>query len=150
MPESSSQLLQYYCLSTQKSLTVAKTIPSEWKSAIVTPLFKHKVKNTKVTKYRGISVLTRLSKVFEKLLNEQIVAYLDENRMLFKGQHGFSKGHSCETALHEPYFFLLTIEKRLTRSIQICCLENYFSMVLAMMPWNLQQIIFVYDIKRRK
>ena len=76
-------------------------VPHEWKSAIVTPLFKNKGVNSDVNNYRGISVLAPLSKIFEKLLNEQIVYYLDKHNILFKGQHGFRKGHSCETALHE-------------------------------------------------
>ena len=77
------------------------TVPSEWKSATVTPLFKNKGSISEMTNYRGISVLPPLSKVFEKILNEQIVTYLDKHNILFAGQHGFRKGHSCETALHE-------------------------------------------------
>jgi hypothetical protein len=76
-------------------------VPSEWKSATVSPLFKNKGSNSELTNYRGISVLPPLSKVFEKILNEQIVTYLDKHNILFAGQHGFRKGHSCETALHE-------------------------------------------------
>ena len=76
-------------------------VPAEWKSATVTPLFKNKGVNSDVNNYRGISVLAPLSKIFEKVLNEQIVNYFDHHELMFKGQHGFRKGHSCETALHE-------------------------------------------------
>ena len=41
------------------------------------------------------------AKIFEKLLNEQIIDYLDNHKILINSQHGFRKGHSCETALHE-------------------------------------------------
>ena len=51
--------------------------------------------------YRGISVLPPITKIFEKILSMQIIEYLNENSILFKGQHGFRNGHSCETALHE-------------------------------------------------
>ena len=90
-------------------------VPHEWKSAIVSPLFKNKGVNSDMNNYRGISVLSPLSKVFEKLLNEQIVAYLDKHNILFEGQHGFRKGHSCETALHELITDINTArDKRLT------------------------------------
>jgi len=90
-------------------------VPHEWKSAIVSPLFKNKGVNSDVNNYRGISVLSPLSKVFEKLLNDQIVAYLDKHNILFEGQHGFRKGHSCETALHELITDInLSRDKRLT------------------------------------
>jgi len=76
------------------------TVPLEWKAAIVTPLFKKGI-NTEVSNYRGISVLAPLAKVFEKIVNEQVLDYLDRHSILFNGQHGFRKGHSCETALQE-------------------------------------------------
>ena len=31
----------------------------------------------------------------------QITIFLNVNKILFKGQHGFRSDHSCETALHE-------------------------------------------------
>jgi hypothetical protein len=76
------------------------TVPLEWKAAIVTPLLKKGI-NTEVSNYRGISVLAPLAKVFEKFVNEQVLDYLDRHSILFNGQHGFRKGHSCETALQE-------------------------------------------------
>jgi hypothetical protein len=71
--------------------------PIEWKSAIVTPLFKNKGDRD----YRGISVLPPIAKIFEKLLAMQITTFLNLNKNTFAGQHGFRNGHSCETALHE-------------------------------------------------
>ena len=75
-------------------------IPSDWKFAIVTPLFK-KGNHTDINNYRGISVLPVLAKLFEKLLAQQITDYFSANKLFYTGQHGFRKGHSCETALHE-------------------------------------------------
>jgi hypothetical protein len=75
-------------------------IPSDWKFAIVTPLFK-KGDHTDINNYRGISVLPVLAKLFEKLLAQQITDYFSANKLFYTGQHGFRKGHSCETALHE-------------------------------------------------
>ena len=83
-----------YCLITSK-------IPDDWKSAIVTPLFKNKGKPTNLNNYRGISIISPISKVFEKLVAIQIFNYFEKNNLLTSHQHGFRKHHSCETALHE-------------------------------------------------
>jgi hypothetical protein len=75
-------------------------VPSDWKFAILTVLFK-KGDPTDMNNYRGISVLPVLAKLFEKLLADQITDYFVANNLFYSGQHGFRKGHSCETALHE-------------------------------------------------
>lgn len=76
-------------------------IPDEWKLGIVTPIFKNKGSNEDMNNYRGITVISPIAKLFEKILATQITSYLNENSILFNGQHGFRYGHSCETALHE-------------------------------------------------
>ena len=76
-------------------------LPTEWKSAIATPLFKNKGVLNDLNNYRGISVLPPIAKIFEKVLAFQITLYLNMNNILFMGQHGFRNGHSCETALSE-------------------------------------------------
>ena len=76
-------------------------LPSEWKSAVVTPLYKNKGASTDLNSYRGISVLPPIAKLFEKILATQIIIYTNLHKILFKGQHGFRNAHSCETALHE-------------------------------------------------
>ena len=75
-------------------------IPNDWKFAKVTPLFT-KGDHTDINNYRGISVLPVLAKLFEKLLAQQITDYFSAYKLFYTGQHGFRKGHSCETALHE-------------------------------------------------
>lgn len=75
-------------------------MPDEWKSAIVTPLFK-KGDNDDVNNYRGIAVLALIAKVFEKIIAMQILNFFNTNELLFPGQHGFRSNHGCETLLHE-------------------------------------------------
>ena len=77
------------------------TFPEEWKSAVVTPLYKNKGSRTDLNNYRGISILSPVSKIFEKLISHQITDYFENSNIFNDGQHGFRKGHSCETALHE-------------------------------------------------
>ena len=74
--------------------------PDEWKCAIVTTIFKGKGSRSDVNNYRGISVLSPISKLFEKCIASQIFDYFESNNLFFIGQHGFRKNFSCETALH--------------------------------------------------
>ncbi len=84
--------------------------PIEWKSTIVTPLYKNKGANSDSNNYRGISVLP-------PILAIQISIYLNLNNILYSGQHGFRNGHSCETALHELISYLN--ENRNKRAISL-------------------------------
>ena len=52
-----------------------------------------------MNKYKGILYLT--IKLYEKLLAQKIQYYFDSNKLFYTCQHGFRKGHKCETALHE-------------------------------------------------
>jgi hypothetical protein len=76
-------------------------LPDEWKMAIVTPIYKNKGSNEDMNNYRGISVISPIAKIFEKILALQIITYLNNHKILLKRHHGFRSEHSCETALHE-------------------------------------------------
>ena len=78
----------------------SKTKPIEWKCAVVTPLFK-KGDKLDLNNSRGISVISAIAKLFEKIIAKQISAYFENNSLFFDGQHGFRRGLSCESALHE-------------------------------------------------
>ena len=71
--------------------------PSKLKIAKVIPLHK---KNEKylLDNYRPISLLPSISKVFERIVYNQLYSYLTTNGILFKSQCGFRKSHSTETA----------------------------------------------------
>jgi hypothetical protein len=56
--------------------------------------------------------LPPVAKIFEKILASQITIYMNVNKMLFSGQHGFRPGHSCETALHELLSDINTIRDK--------------------------------------
>lgn len=84
-------------------------IPTEWKTAIVTPLYKNSGAIDDINNYRGISVLPPVVKVFERAIACQITEYLNNYKMLFECQYGFRLGHSCESALHQ----ILTCMKKI-------------------------------------
>ena len=66
--------------------------------AMVSPLYK---KNDKleVINYRPISVLTTISKVFEKCVHKQLLQYLIDNNLIYDYQSGFRPHHSTDTCL---------------------------------------------------
>ena len=71
--------------------------PDKLKIAKVIPLYKmddpHLVDN-----FRPISLLTAISKIFEKIVFNQVYAYFDRNELLYTSQYGFRKLHSTELA----------------------------------------------------
>ena len=74
--------------------------PIEWKTARVTPVFKKGVKSD-LNNYRPISVIPAVSKVFEKIVYDQLYQYLNDNKLLSGCQSGFRSLHSTLTALLE-------------------------------------------------
>ena len=63
--------------------------PTEWKMARVTPVFKKGVKSN-LNNYRPISVIPVVSKVFEKIVYDQLYQYLNDNQLLSKLSVGLS------------------------------------------------------------
>ena len=72
--------------------------PDSWKIARMAPIFKSGQSKDR-SNYRPISVLPLLSRVFEKLIYNQLYDYLDKNRLLFSKQSGFKSLHSVVTCL---------------------------------------------------
>ena len=73
-------------------------IPTEWKSANVSPVFK-KGKAEDVSNYRPISVLPVIAKLFEKIIYSQIYSYLADQNLFHSSQSGFRPSHSTSDAL---------------------------------------------------
>ena len=73
-------------------------IPTEWKCAKITPLFKGG-DPANPANYRPISVLPVASKILEKIVFKQAYSYLNNNNLLIKNQFGFRPKFSSEMAL---------------------------------------------------
>ena len=78
------------------SMVKINHFPSDLKYANVSPLFK-KDDNTNKENYRPISILPSISKVFERLLFQQITSYVTD--VLSPYLCGFRKGYSTKHAL---------------------------------------------------
>lgn len=77
---------------------VSGTWPSQWKEARVTPVHKKK-KRSDPKNYRPISLLSVLSKTFERIIGEQVTRFLDEHHLQSQRQFGFRKGRSTADML---------------------------------------------------
>ena len=76
------------------------TVPDEMKVSKIKPLFK-KGDVTLLNNYRPISLLPCVSKIFERVLFNQLYEYFDRNDLLTQHQYGFRKNHSTEFAAME-------------------------------------------------
>ena len=75
-------------------------MPSGWKLAKVSPILKKGAK-TDLNSYTPISVIPLVSMIFEKIIYDQLYAYLNNNDLLNNCQSGFRSLHSTLTALLE-------------------------------------------------
>ena len=73
-------------------------IPTEWKSANVSPIYKKGSKN-KAENYRPISLTSIICKIMESFIKERVVAHLISNNLLSSKQFGFISGRSTATQL---------------------------------------------------
>lgn len=71
--------------------------PDKLKIAKVLPLFK-KGDATSLTNYRPISILSSVSKIFERAIHNQITEHLESHKLLHPSQYGFRKHYSTELA----------------------------------------------------
>ena len=73
---------------------------SEPKIALVNPVYKKGDKHI-FDNYRPISLLPALSKLFEKIVYNQLSEYFNKKKLFYKSQYGFRKHHSTEFACLE-------------------------------------------------
>ena len=72
--------------------------PDKWKTARVAPIFKNGERDDR-SNNKLISNLPVLSRLFEKLVYDQLYNYLDKNKYLYTFQSGFRTLHSVVTCL---------------------------------------------------
>ena len=95
--ETSNEIAYPLLLLYKKSLNET-SVPADWKSANVTPIFKKGTRSS-VENYRPVSLTSLICKVFESIIRDTIVEYLERNQLISTSQHGFRKGRSCLTNL---------------------------------------------------
>ena len=104
-------------------------IPSIWKSAWVTPIFKKGAKCDAVN-YRPVSLTCVACKQLEHIICSQIRKHLDKYQALFPNQHGFRKKLSCESQLlATTHDFLKRLDKKEKVDIAILDFSKAFDVV---------------------
>ncbi len=73
-------------------------VPSQWKCAIVVPIFKSGDASCPCN-YRPVSLTSTVCRLFEGFLKEAIEKHLESEHLISPAQHGFRKGHSTVTQL---------------------------------------------------
>ena len=87
--------------------------PEALKLAKVIPLFK-KGDSSCFNNYRPISLLLSVSKIYEKIVHNQLLSYFNTNKLFYDHQYGFRPLHSTESAsleLVDRIFSLLDEDK---------------------------------------
>ena len=74
--------------------------PDCLKLADVMPVFKKGSKNL-IENYRPISLLSNISKIFEKVVHTRLSSFLDRYSILYQNQFGFRRKHATSHALIE-------------------------------------------------
>ena len=72
--------------------------PSAEKCSKVIPVYRSEERSI-LDNYRPISILPVLSKVFERVVHQQLYTYLEENNLLSKNQFGFRTNSSTQHAV---------------------------------------------------
>ena len=76
--------------------------PSEWTKAIIIPIHKkgniHSVDN-----YRGVSLLSIISKCYTSILNTRLYTWLEENERIVETQAGFRRNYSTTAQIFNLY-----------------------------------------------
>lgn len=81
-------------------------MPSKLKDAIISPIYKGGDRS-QAKNYRPVALTSHLIKIFEKILRNHIITYLENHKLISSSQHGFCKGRSCLSNLLHHYEWLL-------------------------------------------
>ena len=84
----------------QRSLETGQ-VPEQWKEANVTAIYKRKGQRCDPGNYRPVSLTSQVGKLFERIIRDYLVKFLEENELLRDSQHGFRTRRSCLTNLLE-------------------------------------------------
>ena len=72
--------------------------PNELKTGCITPIYKSGIK-TEVNNYRPVCSLSPFSKIFERIIYNRMIIFIEQNQIFSKTQFGFRSGLSTESAL---------------------------------------------------
>lgn len=69
-----------------------KSIPEKLKISIVSPVLKHNKNKNQISSYRSVSVQSNIFRIFENILLNKMISYIDVNSIIPEAQYGYRKG----------------------------------------------------------
>ena len=109
------------------------TIPDAWRTANITPVHKKGV-SLHVTNYRPISLTSLFCKIFERIVKQQLLTYLQSNELITQEQYGFLFKSSTSAQLLDCInVWTLSFRKRysviliLPRHLTLLTIPNLFT-----------------------
>lgn len=116
--------------------------PNIWKCAIVKPIHKKGDKTLPIN-YRPISLLSFLSKIFEKCVSKFVKLFLNRFNILSSRQFGFRPSHSTETACVNILDFIYS---NLDRKVSTVATFIDFSKAFDVLPHQLiLHMLYIYN-----
>ena len=107
------------------------TLPSDWKSSIISPIFK-KGNKAEASNYRPVSLTSIVCKMLETLIKRTLCKHISQHNLLSPDQHGFTPGRSCLTNLLET---LEIWTKAIDEGKQIDCIYLDYSKAFDSVPF---------------
>ena len=95
--ETSNQIAKPLKILFDKSLENGE-VPSDWKRAIVVPIFKKGGKDLSQN-YHPVSLTCIICKIMERLIRDKMMEFLTSTMLLSDKQFGFVPGRSCTLQL---------------------------------------------------
>jgi hypothetical protein len=99
------------------------TTPTQWKTALVTPIFKKGDKH-RASNYRPVSLTAVCCKLCEHVIAKAMLNHMDSHMLLSDLQHGFRRKRSCESQL---IIFVDELARGVSRGQQIDAVVMDFS-----------------------
>ena len=119
-------------------------VPSDWKLARVTPIYKGQGEITHPGNYRPISVIPTVAKVLEKLVKRQLVSHFSNNDLISDTQFAYLKNRSTSTALHCLVDnFLLNINNHLINGSQIDISKGFDTINIDILKYKLIKYVII-------
>ena len=78
-----------------------RRIPDDWRESNVTPIYKQKGSRSDPGNYRPVSLTNVVGKMLERIVKQDIVRFIEQNKLMSNSQHGFRSGRSVQTNMTE-------------------------------------------------
>ena len=104
-------------------------LPAPWLHALVTPVFKKGI-TASPSNYRPISVTCVCCRVMERIVNFELIDYLQRHGLITKCQHGFLRKHStCTNLLESVYDWSVALNQKLKTDVVYIDFQKAFDTV---------------------